>query len=40
MRASAGIGLTIVFAGDNTAGYTHAPTGGGMLDFAAPTSGN
>ncbi len=29
-------GLTVVFAGDNGP-YTHAPTGGGTLDFAAPT---
>src|SRR5262249_9521372 len=31
--------LTIVFAGDNSGSYTHAPTGGGILNFAAPTSG-
>jgi hypothetical protein len=34
-----GSALTVVFSGDNTAGYTHAPTGGGTLDIAAPTSG-
>jgi Flp pilus assembly protein TadG len=30
-------GLTVIFAGDNGS-YTHAPTGGGTLDFAAPTA--
>jgi hypothetical protein len=34
-----GSALTIVFSGDNSGSYTHAPTGGGTLDFAAPTSG-
>ena len=34
-----GSGVTIVFSGTNDAGYTHAPTGGGTLDIAAPTSG-
>jgi hypothetical protein len=33
-----GSGLTIVFSGDNGP-YTHAPTGGGTIDIAAPTSG-
>jgi Flp pilus assembly protein TadG len=34
----AGSALTLIFSG--TAGsYTHAPTGGGTLDFNAPTSG-
>lgn len=33
-----GSGLTVVFAGANGA-YTHGPTGGGVLDFAAPTTG-
>jgi hypothetical protein len=32
-------GLTVVFSGDNSGSYTHAPTGGGTLDIAAPTSG-
>jgi Flp pilus assembly protein TadG len=31
--------LSIVFAGDNGSGYSHAPTGDGTLDFAAPTTG-
>jgi len=34
-----GTNLTIAFSGTNAAGYTHAPTGGGTLDIAAPTSG-
>src|SRR5262249_20528595 len=34
----AGSGLTIVFSGTNGS-YVHAPTGGGTLDMAAPTSG-
>jgi hypothetical protein len=34
-----GSALTVVFSGDASIGYTHAPTGGGTLDFAAPTSG-
>ncbi|WP_050422905.1 pilus assembly protein TadG-related protein [Bradyrhizobium tropiciagri] len=34
-----GSGLTVVFSGDNSGSYTHAPTGGGTLNFAAPTSG-
>jgi hypothetical protein len=33
-----GSGLTIVFSGTNGS-YTHAPTGGGTIDIAAPTSG-
>jgi hypothetical protein len=35
-------GVTIVFSGDNSGKYTHAPTdnsGGGTLDISAPTSG-
>ena len=39
LQTQAGSGLTVIFSGDNTAGYTHAPTGGGTLDIAAPTSG-
>jgi hypothetical protein len=35
--ADSTVGVTIVFAGSNA--YTHIPTGGGTLDFAAPTSG-
>jgi hypothetical protein len=34
-----GTGLTVVFSGDNSGSYTHAPTGGGTIDIAAPTSG-
>jgi Flp pilus assembly protein TadG len=34
-----GSGLTVVFSGDNSGSYTHAPTGGGTLDIVAPTSG-
>jgi len=36
---SSGSGLTVVFTGTNAAGYTSAPTGGGTLNIAAPTSG-
>lgn len=39
LQSSSGSGLTVVFSGTNTSGYTHAPTGGGTLDFAAPTTG-
>lgn len=35
---SSGSGITVVFAGTSGA-YTHAPTGGGTLDIAAPTTG-
>jgi Flp pilus assembly protein TadG len=38
LSTAAGSGLTLVFSGDNGS-YTHAPTGGGTLDIAAPTSG-
>jgi Flp pilus assembly protein TadG len=34
-----GTNLTLVFSGTNAANYLHAPTGGGTLDIAAPTSG-
>src|SRR6185437_9540379 len=38
LQTAAGSALTIIFSG--TAGsYTHAPTGGGTLDFNPPTSG-
>jgi hypothetical protein len=38
LETAVGSALTIIFSG--TAGsYTHAPTGGGTLDFPAPTSG-
>ena len=39
LQTSSGSGLTVVFTGDNTSGYTQYPTGGGTLDIAAPTSG-
>jgi len=34
-----GSALTVVFSGTNSGSYTHAPTGSGTLDIAAPTSG-
>jgi Flp pilus assembly protein TadG len=40
LQTSSGSGLTIVFTGTNTSGYTQYPTGGGALDIAAPTSGS
>jgi Flp pilus assembly protein TadG len=40
LKTASGSSLTIVFSGDNTSGYTHAPTGGGTIDIAAPASGN
>jgi hypothetical protein len=39
LQTLAGSGLTIIFSGTSATGYTHAPTGGGTLDIAAPTSG-
>jgi hypothetical protein len=39
LTTSSGSGLTVVFSGTNGGSYTHAPTGGGTLDIAAPTSG-
>lgn len=39
LKTTSGSGLTIVFAGANNANYQHIPSGGGTLDFAAPTSG-
>ncbi len=39
LRTSSGTALTVVFTGDSAGGYTHAPTGSGTLDIAAPTSG-
>lgn len=39
LKSLSGTGLTIVFAGTNSASYDHAPIGSGTLDFAAPTSG-
>ena len=38
ISTSNGSGLTLIFSGVNGP-YTHAPTGGGVLDIAAPTSG-
>jgi Flp pilus assembly protein TadG len=38
LSTSDGSALTIVFSGTSGA-YTHAPTGGGILDFTAPKSG-
>jgi hypothetical protein len=38
LRSEEGDGVTVIFAGSNGS-YVHAPTGGGTLDFAAPTSG-
>jgi hypothetical protein len=35
--AAPGVGVTIVFAGDNA--HSHVPTKNGTLDFAAPTTG-
>jgi hypothetical protein len=39
LQTSPTSGLTIVFTGSSSGGYTHTPTGGGTLDIAAPTSG-
>jgi Putative Flp pilus-assembly TadE/G-like len=39
ITTSQGSGLTVVFSGDNSGSYTHAPTGSGTIDIAAPTSG-
>src|SRR5262249_14445067 len=38
LQTAAGSALTIIFSG-SSGSYTHAPTGGGTLDFNAPTSG-
>jgi Flp pilus assembly protein TadG len=40
LTTSSGSALTVVFSGDNSGSYTHAPTGGGTLDIAAPTTGS
>jgi Flp pilus assembly protein TadG len=40
IQTASGASATIIFSGDNTSGYTHAPTGGGTIDIAAPTTGN
>jgi hypothetical protein len=39
ISTSNGSGLTVVFSGTNSGSYTHAPTGSGTLDIAAPTTG-
>lgn len=44
LTTSSGSAVTVVFSGDNSGGYTHAPAdntngSGGRLDLAAPTSG-
>jgi Flp pilus assembly protein TadG len=38
LQTAPGSALTIIFSG-SAGSYTHAPTGGGTLDFPAPTSG-
>jgi len=38
LQTAAGSALTIIFSG-SSGSYTHAPTGGGTLNFNAPTSG-
>ena len=40
LQTAPGSALTIIFSGSDPSGtYSHYPTGGGTLDFAAPTSG-
>src|SRR5262249_49766225 len=40
LQTAPGSALTIIFSGPDASGtYTHYPTGGGTLDFPAPTSG-
>jgi Flp pilus assembly protein TadG len=39
LQTTSGSGLTVVFSGTSSGPYVHAPTGGGTLDIAAPTSG-
>jgi Flp pilus assembly protein TadG len=39
ISTTSGSGLTVVFSGTSSGSYTHAPTGGGTLDIAAPTTG-
>jgi hypothetical protein len=38
IQTAGGSAVTVVFSGDSGS-YTHAPTGGGTIDIAAPTSG-
>jgi len=39
IQTASGSGLTVVFSGTTAGAYTHALTGGGTFDIAAPTSG-
>jgi len=39
LRTLSGSSLTLVFTGTNGGSYIHAPTGNGIVDVAAPTSG-
>jgi len=39
ITTTSGSGVTVVFSGTNGGSYIHAPTGGGTIDIAAPTSG-
>lgn len=39
IQTASGSAVTVVFSGSNAVAATHAPTGGGTLDIAAPTSG-
>lgn len=39
LSTTSGSALTLMFSGTNGGNYTHAPTGGGKLDFNAPTTG-
>ena len=39
LSTASGSALTIVFSGTNGGNYIHAPTGGGTLNFNAPTTG-
>jgi Flp pilus assembly protein TadG len=39
IQTASGSAVTVVFSGDNSGSYTHAPTGGGTIDIQAPTSG-
>ena len=39
IRTASGSAMTVVFSGDNSGSYTHAPTGGGTLDIQAPKTG-
>jgi Flp pilus assembly protein TadG len=39
IQTASGSAVTVIFSGNNTSGYTHAPTGGGTLDIQAPTTG-